>query len=1290
MCCFVDKASSDAENLSGRVTSTTDSEGEATVNIPLSKSSAPSFGTVMQVRVQYASPSGDFVEEVVSIRMEPADVDIKLERTVETDIPGQEFAVKATVSDLMGEPLAKNLKVRSASLSLKAFSAFTRNDLPTPRPTTTDSILSGKALQKCNLKVPSNDYCTFSIPEMGAYVVEACVSLGKRDVCKRIYVGKTEREWEQRPLQEHLPFGIIATSEGPYKVGDLAEFLIQNPYENVRLLTTWGTTEEVSTDIVVLKTGRSTYNFKVDESCSNNCAFSMVASIPRQSKSIANDLEIPVNSLFDAAMPHTEYYSTVIETVRDSTLDVKVSVPDVDKDNGMPLIEPGLNASVRVDFDRKGPTEITVIAVDRAVLDLLPYPLKDVSKDFVADLASYFQYKSSSEYLVAPGAINAVTEANEARKSLDPWFKMLTKLHPSEEDADISLTDEEYIEKYVQYLTVSPRDRQTTNPETHSTETDKEEEETEEQSSEVDGVRFVGVQASYVTTSLFNSYTASGNEYLVNFEGPPEGGEFVIRAFASSGTGLFGSDEITVAVRKAISMTPDFPAFSRLGDEFEAGIVIQTSSVLKHPVTVTIRTDDIVSLTGSDVLRVDMGKDLEKEVRMNFVAGGIGATTITIVADDGSGNSATSDIILRVHGSQESVVVGSAFKVEGKTSPEPRTKMEIPSALEGSGSIVVAAGVGQQPGILVLADQLRSEGSFTCPVEADFALAMVAMPAILDTYSPWSPDPNLLPEYMVDLINNIVADYDQAQYHLSTRMTSSTNGLEMSYACPGTAFAGAMGVSFEQNAKGVFIVNEIEVALKKHDVESIESNNKGLLGARDSWTEALEDILITEATDAKETKSGSISLDKVAMARVALGPRWNPPKGTDAEVVADLSMARLKRGFTSLSLEGQAYYVLALLSQSKPDKAEVNRAISAWNKLIYTSGDRAYVVATSRSVTPASNLANGLVLFAMSRAGEKGATLDRMATYVTAPVSDIYGFTSFTTYEKTICVFALAEYDGTARDKKPSIRLEIRSGTNILLQHVYASDRKPAALDSTQWEDLDKNPAPIEAFGLGSGEVNVALAMKFVPRDLLQYPVYKGIFVDRTIQLDSAGEIGAGLETVPVGTVVNIKVQFMTPQDLEHTTVSVAMPAGLQPVQIGGEGTEYCPVPFFNLFDDDYYSQCPEQVTTSDEVHFLYESVSTGAHTVSFKAVAAFSGSFGLPATRVFATNSPDVMGLSSAGRFDICKPGRKCEVTTVEKTFTAKQCNENCNDNGVCDLNSGECLCFVGFSGSDCSKAAS
>eukprot|EP00210_Caulerpa_lentillifera_P009050 g8637.t1 len=1280
--------SDDEDVLSGRIMATTDKDGEASATIQLSKfTTPPSAGTVMEVRVQYSSPSGDSVEEVVNIRMEPADVEIKLERTVKTDIPGQEFGVKATVTDLLGEPLDKDLGVRSVQLSLKELPSHGRNGLPTPRPTTTDSELSRKAMQKCNIKVSKSEYCTFTIPKMRAYIVEACVSLGKRGVCKRIYVGKTKEEWQQMPLQEHLPFSIMPATEGPYKVGDTAEFLIQNPYENVKLLVAWGTTEQVTTNVVQIETGRRSFSLKIDESCINNCALSFIASIPRQSKSIANELEIPVNSLFDAAMPHTEFYSTVIETVRDTTLDITISVPEVPKDNGMPLIEPGLNASVRVDFDRKGPTEITVIAVDKAVLDLLPYPLKDVSRDLVADLASYFQYKSSSEYLVAPGAINAITTANEARKNLDPWFTPLSKLHPSEEDADINFTDQEYINKYVQFLTVKPRDDED-DTSLVKRRMESMEEDDEDDTSGQDVVRFVGVQASYVTTSLFNSYTASGGEYLVNFEGPKEGGEFVLRAYASSGTGLFGSDEVTVAVRKAISLSPDFPAFARLGDEFEAGVVVQTSSVAEGPITVTIRTDEILTLSGTDVLRIDMGKELEKEIRFDFVASGIGSTKITIVADDGFGKAATTDIIVRVHGAQEAVVVGSAFKVKGFINPVPMVKTEIPSALEGSGSIVVGAGTGLQPGLLVLADQARSDGSFSCPVDADFALAMVAIPAILDTYRPWSPDPNLLPPFMVKLINDVVTDFTQAQYYLASLLTSSNNGLEQTYVCPGSGFAGSLGTSLAQNAKGVIIVNEIEEALKEHNVQSIETNNGALLAARDTWAEILADAFVTEAIEAKDTKAGSISLEKVALVRLALGPKWSPPKETEASVVSDISMERLKKRFKSLTLEGQAYYVLSLLSGSKPDRAEISRALVAWRKLTYTSGERAYIVSSKKSVTPASNLANGLILFAMARAGEKGIAIDRMATYVTAPISDIYGFTSFTTYEKIISMFALAEVDTIEKDSNTSVRLEIRSGTNILLQHVYAPERRPAAVDSTPWEHLEKSPSPIEALGLGSGEVNVAIAMKFVPRDLLQYPVYKGIFVDRTIQLDSAGEIGAGLGTVPVGTVVNIRVQFMTPKNLEHTTVSVSMPAGLQPVQIGGEGTEYCPVPFFSLFRDKYYSKCPEQVTLPDEVHFLYESVKAGSHTVSFKAVAAMSGSFGLPATKVYVTNSPDIMGLSSAGRFNICKPGRKCTIKTIEKTFTAKQCNENCNDNGVCDLNSGKCLCFVGFSGPDCSEA--
>ena len=342
----------------------------------------------------------------------------------------------------------------------------------------------------------------------------------------------------------------------------------------------------------------------------------------------------------------------------------------------------------------------------------------------------------------------------------------------------------------------------------------------------------------------------------------------------------------------------------------------------------------------------------------------------------------------------------------------------------------------------------------------------------------------------------------------------------------------------------------------------------------------LEDGIVAEAIEAREQKK-VISTSVVAIALYALGPEWAPPKGTPEDVVKDLSMDRLKKEFNSMTVESQAYYALALLAVKKVDRAEVRKVFGSWENKITTAGNRAYVASGKDSVTADSSLANSLVFLAMVRGEASDNLLRRMAYYVTAPISDPYGFNDYSIYAKMVAMIGLADYDASLKPKKNNLRLELRSGTIILFSASFTPGRHPVSAQSTAWEDLGNNPGPIQVFPQGDGEINVAIAMKYVPSDALDNPVYKGIYVNRVIQLDSAGPLSEGVSKVPVGTVVNVKIHFMTPTVLEHTTVQVSLPAGLEPVQLGGEGAEFCPIPFFDLFSDKFYPDCPEQVSPS-------------------------------------------------------------------------------------------------------------
>lgn len=106
----------------------------------------------------------------------------------------------------------------------------------------------------------------------------------------------------------------------------------------------------------------------------------------------------------------------------------------------------------------------------------------------------------------------------------------------------------------------------------------------------------------------------------------------------------------------------------------------------------------------------------------------------------------------------------------------------------------------------------------------------------------------------------------------------------------------------------------------------------------------------------------------------------------------------------------------------------------------------------------------------------------------------------------------------------------------------------------------------------------------------------------------------------------------------------------------------------------------------NSEVKFTYKNVTVGTHGITIKAVAATSGIFMFPSTRVYVTENTNIMGVSGSGTLEICSE-KSCTVKTGEREFIPTACPLECSNNGVCDLSKGVCSCFEGFKGSDCAK---
>jgi len=307
--------------------------------------------------------------------------------------------------------------------------------------------------------------------------------------------------------------------------------------------------------------------------------------------------------------------------------------------------------------------------------------------------------------------------------------------------------------------------------------------------------------------------------------------------------------------------------------------------------------------------------------------------------------------------------------------------------------------------------------------------------------------------------------------------------------------------------------------------------------------------------------------------------------------------------------------------------------------------------------------------------------------------------------------WSLASYDGTRGSTQPNLKLTAEAtkttGSSSSTSKPFtllSATFTPANAGSVQNSNhtyteiatqLGGPPTRATFAAKGTGEVSVALGLEFIPAKLLQFPSYRGLWVDAIIQK----ETGEGrLTATPLASIVTVTIQITSPDDLGGPVIVEArMPGGLEPldpnVYPDMGAAAMCS---FNRF----WFWCPTQETSNALVKYTFWQLSAGAVSVRFKAVAATPGQFVLPPVKVYAVQQPEVMGLSAAGSFLVCptkptagqQPVQGCAASGSAEGKplpVPKGCPKDCSGNGVCNFADGVCVCNAGFTGAACDKFA-
>lgn len=130
-----------------------------------------------------------------------------------------------------------------------------------------------------------------------------------------------------------------------------------------------------------------------------------------------------------------------------------------------------------------------------------------------------------------------------------------------------------------------------------------------------------GFRNQFKTTVLFNpTLELKDGVASTSFALPDNLTAFRLMAVVITQGDRFGSGEASVQVNKPVMALPAMPRFARVGDVFEAGVVVHAHGPAAGEVTVTATVEGGAQLTGAPEQKVVIKEGSPKEVRFGFKA----------------------------------------------------------------------------------------------------------------------------------------------------------------------------------------------------------------------------------------------------------------------------------------------------------------------------------------------------------------------------------------------------------------------------------------------------------------------------------------------------------------------------------------------------------------------------------------------------------------------------------------------------------------------------------------------
>jgi uncharacterized protein YfaS (alpha-2-macroglobulin family) len=271
------------------------------------------------------------------------------------------------------------------------------------------------------------------------------------------------------------------------------------------------------------------------------------------------------------------------------------------------------------------------------------------------------------------------------------------------------------------------------------------------------------------------------------------------------------------------------------------------------------------------------------------------------------------------------------------------------------------------------------------------------------------------------------------------------------------------------------------------------------------------------------------------------------------------------------------------------------------------------------------------------------------------------------TQEAAFSLMALTEVVRTKEKDEPNFTAKVTLGT----QEVASNEFKGRQMGTvSQHIDIDKLSGLSKQESLtfskqGPGVLYYGALLRYAPAELPTEALDRGIVVQRWFEPFQGGD--GQSTTFYAGDLVRVRVRVATSQEREFVAVDVPLPSGLEPVDTSlastarlpstkgeeGSGTGYeyengdeqgesldgegeGEGDYSNMWANSFWSPFNFVETRDDRVVLFADRLPPGVHVTSFVARATTPGEYVLKAAQAEEMYTPEVFGRSDGGKFTV------------------------------------------------------